>query len=507
GRAVLPGIIDTHSHPNTYGLSHYSKEYRAAYIRFLRESRVRFIDVNWASKETVLADFKKAAQGASPDEWIYTTVRSSAVQKALTRYDLDSVVPNNPIYVRVGNAIYGIVNSKMLEIVTATYGDRVPGLIRDEKGVLTGQIYGPIGETLDEEVMPQMPPAPQAPIFKRELEEWVAIGVTTLSTRLNGGEISTYAYLDRQGELPLRMAYTHEVGRRNVFLERDLKRFGGIQGHGTDRMWLIGISIGNPDGDPPGNAGGGGNCTTLPKLELLPNDLYPKGSCFWLDVPGDTSQDAPAIANRYGYRVAGVHNFGDRASLMHLAAYEKANGEKSILDKRFALDHGIMVSPDVIKETARLGVMWSIQPPQLYNISPNVSRVWGEEVAQRWMHPVKSLIDAGVKVAYGADKHDDPDRQPMFNLQVLVTRKNKEGKVYGEREKIDRATALLMMTRWGAEYVLREKELGSLEVGKLADLVVLDKNPLDGGVPDEALSQIKVLATLIAGKVAYGTLN
>ncbi|MBI2821906.1 MAG: hypothetical protein HYX74_06750, partial [Acidobacteria bacterium] len=85
GRAVLPGIVDTHSHPNTYGLSHYSKEYNAAYIRFLRESRVRFVDVNWASKETVLADFKKAAQGALPDEWIYTTVRSSAVQKALNR--------------------------------------------------------------------------------------------------------------------------------------------------------------------------------------------------------------------------------------------------------------------------------------------------------------------------------------------------------------------------------------------------------------------------------------
>ena len=64
-----------------------------------------------------------------------------------------------------------------------------------------------------------------------------------------------------------------------------------------------------------------------------------------------------------------------------------------------------------------------------------------------------------------------------------------------------------MMTRWGAEYVIREKELGSIETGKLADLVVLDKNPLDRNVPDEDLSEIKVVATIIGGEVEYGSLD
>ena len=64
-----------------------------------------------------------------------------------------------------------------------------------------------------------------------------------------------------------------------------------------------------------------------------------------------------------------------------------------------------------------------------------------------------------------------------------------------------------MMTRWGSHYVLRQEQLGSIEAGKLADLVVLDKSPLDESVPDEDLSEIKVLATIIGGKVAYGTLN
>jgi len=94
----------------------------------------------------------------------------------------------------------------------------------------------------------------------------------------------------------------------------------------------------------------------------------------------------------------------------------------------------------------------------------------------------------------------------MFSLEVLVTRRIIDGRVFGPREAIDRATALLMMTRWGADYVLRNQELGSLEPGKLADLVVLDKNPLNEAIPDENLSEIKVVATIIGGEVAYGSL-
>jgi hypothetical protein len=315
--------------------------------------------------------------------------------------------------------------------------------------------------------------------------------------------------MDRQGQLPMRLAYSHEVGRLNQFLERYLRRFGGIQGHGTDRMWMIGISISGPDGDPPGapHGQGGNNCTTLSKVSKIELDAYgPEGGCRW-DELGDPSPEAPAIVNRYGYRISGVHNIGDKAVLLSLDAYEKANQEKSIMGKRFAIDHGLMISQDNIKQAAELGVMWSLQPFLLYDYGPIVGEVWGEEVAQRWTMPVKSLIDAGIRPTYGADRYFDPRRQPMWNLEVLVTRLAANGKVYGEREKLDRATVLLMMTRWGAEYVLREQELGSLEPGKLADLVVLDKNPLDSNVPDDALSEIKVVTTIVGGEVEYGSLD
>jgi predicted amidohydrolase YtcJ len=203
-----------------------------------------------------------------------------------------------------------------------------------------------------------------------------------------------------------------------------------------------------------------------------------------------------------------MHTFGDKGYLMMLDAFEQANREDSILGRGFGLDHGMMVSPEIVEKSAKLDVIWSLQPPMFYTTyAAAVSRVYCQEIAHRWMLPVKSLIDAGVRVTYGADTHDDPQRQPLFNLEVLVTRRVKDGRIFGPREAIDRATALLMMTRWGADYVLRSEELGSLEAGKLADLVILDKNPLDRNVPDEDLSEITVVATLIGGKVIYGSLN
>ncbi len=509
GKTVIPGVIDTHSHPNRYALRHFRDEYIPAYLKFLEENRIRFATVRWDSKETALADFKRVAESLPPDYWIYSTGGLIPVTTdEITRYDLDQVVPDHPLYVMLGNAMWGLANSKMLDIVRDRYGENLPGLIKDEQGVPTGQIFGPAGSVIDQEIIPYIAPETLAPFLKRELEEWVAMGVTTLSTRLKGGEITAYGQLDQAGELPLRLPYSHEIGRGNPFLERDLKRFGNLQGHGTDWLWLIGISVGIPDGNGPGaSAGGGANCASMPKREMLPNDYWPEGICFW-EIPGFMGAEAVLVANRYGYRVAGVHTFGDKAYSMMLDAFEQANQESSIVDQRFGLDHGMMVSPEIIEKSARMGVTWSLQPPLFYGrYAGTISRVYGEEYAHRWVLPVKSLIDAGVKVSYGADTHNDPERQPMFNLEVLVTRKTHDGRVFGPREALDRATALLMMTRWGGDYVLREDELGSLEAGKLADLVVLDKNPLDRNVPDEDLSEIKVLATIIGGEVVYGSLN
>jgi predicted amidohydrolase YtcJ len=519
GKAVLPGFVDTHSHPNSYALFHrdFARAVNEAYVRTLRENDIWYTNARWDSKETVLADLKTFAEAVPPGKWIYTRMGIDEsiyeILNQITRYDLDQVVPDNPLFVTAGG-VWGLVNTQMLEVVRDNYGEKLlPGIVRDDQGIPNGQLLGSAGEVIDAELLPQRRPETLVPAFKSELEEWVALGVTTLSTRLAGYEISAFGLLDRRGELPLRLAYAHEIARKNPSLERQLKRFGNLQGHGTDRMWMVGITIGNPDGYGPGTPQpedpvwvGEISCVSLAKRQILPNDLYPEGMCFW-DLPDDPGRDAPVIANRYGYRISGLHTFGDNGIATVLESYRQASQESSIEERRFAVDHGMMVRPDLQQQSAELGVMWSMQPVLFWRrYAAGVSLVYGEEYAHRWVLPVKSLIDQGVKVAYGADTHT-PERYPLFGLEVLVTRKTKDGRVFGPREAIDRATGLLMMTRWGSEYVLAEDKLGSIEPGKLADLVVLGKSPLDRTVPNEDLSEIQVVATIIGGKVAYGSLN
>ncbi len=121
---------------------------------------------------------------------------------------------------------------------------------------------------------------------------------------------------------------------------------------------------------------------------------------------------------------------------------------------------------------------------------------FGDEVVDRMLSPVTELLDAGARVTYEADEIGE-------GLEVLVTRRVVSGVVRGLQNAVDRKTALRIMTRWGAEYVLREDQLGSIEPGKFADLVVLNRNPLDPALPDDRLSEVQVLFTLVGGEVVY----
>ena len=168
GRAVMPGIIDTHSHVHEYAISDYRRDYQTILVRGLRPQGVRYITLNWKSKETLLDDLKKAAAGAPPGEWIYSIYFPSVdvspiLEKELNRYDLDSVVSGNPVWIRTGVGATGIANTKMLEIITGMYGDKLPGYLRDAKGDLDGRCDGVMGEVVNKEVIPPLPPELLAP--------------------------------------------------------------------------------------------------------------------------------------------------------------------------------------------------------------------------------------------------------------------------------------------------------------------------------------------------------
>ena len=124
-------------------------------------------------------------------------------------------------------------------------------------------------------------------------------------------------------------------------------------------------------------------------------------------------------------------------------------------------------------------------------------RDYGEKYLN-WVAPAKSLIEAGVKTVLETDIHYTPTKGPFYYLEMLVTREV-NGKVYAAREKIDRVTALKMATVWASEYVLKEKVLGSLEPGKLADLLILNRDYFT--VPEAEIGTVTPVLTMVAGKI------
>ena len=492
GRTVIPGLIDTHSHLHEYGLDRHAPTMNPDLLEVKIEGR---------TEEEMLERLAEAAKKKKPGEWLITRIRPRSVADGFvnnkTRFDLDKVTPNNPTMVHVTDT-KAMTNSKALEQLLKRYDTSVLELPKNKQGEYTGRIGAGVSLIFYEEIIPKPKPEDLAPVYLKELEMWGAAGVTTWSSSLGSEAISAFHYMDQKGMMPIRLAYTNEAGYRdNIYGESFVNRFGNLIGHGTERFWLVGISSGSTDSSYPGV------CTTLspdPKVKAredcrLTTDNV-RGRAAWAAV-------------KAGVRITGTHSAGDKATDVLMDIIEKASAEagltlEQIRSKNHAIDHCTMnPRPDQIERAKKLNITWSCAPKYLLRTS-QVMRDYGEEAAHRWVLPVKSIIDAGGRVAW---QQDDADLgiKPFSGLGTLITRKDADGRIWGARNAIDRKTALLMATRWASEYVLRDKVLGTLEIGKWGDMVVLDKDYM--AVSDEEIGQIASVMTIVGGKVIYDNLK
>src|SRR5262249_11737373 len=157
---------------------------------------------------------------------------------------------------------------------------------------------------------------------------------------------------------------------------------------------------------------------------------------------------------------ANTHTAGDRTitNLLNIAEQvQKRTGPDAI--HRWAFDHCTFVNPRDFKQAANLGVTFSCAPKYIVSNSKSASASYGDQIANTWVVPVQSMLNAGVKVVFEADNDDYVWNQ----FELLQTRKDKSGKVWGPQERVDRKTVLQMATRWAADYVLRGDKLGSIE--------------------------------------------
>jgi predicted amidohydrolase YtcJ len=520
GRTLIPGLIDTHTHVHNYAESVYG-------VDMTPEESHRY-PIDWRgvrSKDDVLSQIRGTMDkyDFEPGKWIYfqnklsfsgtggSPDQAKILYDDMSRYDLDKVAPDNPIALSLGIPDFNgfLLNSNAVDVIwnKEGYADFIVkyGLYwLDGGGQPDGHVEPPASRIVNPYTLDR-DPAVLAPIYKKYNDELAATGVTTISGRIPQEALKAYQLLDSTREMTFRMAY----GREEVFgtlknPAEDLKAFQGLVGTGGDMFWITSVAPTAVDG------AGTRACTNLQRKESYGavDGWWPLGQCHTdgeftgaarrsASISGNYFRDWTVNQGLLGIRFANTHVAGDRSVANLLAMVEdiqEQSGTEATKDWNF--DHCFMVNVKDLPNAARLGIGFSCAPKYVQGAA-GVARAYGEDIAHTFMVPVKSMLDNNVHVVFESDR----DIYAWHDLEILLNRKDRNGKVWGAHEAVDKATALKMITRWAAEYVLKGDKLGSIEKGKLADLVVLDRNYMT--IPDDDVSELRPQLTMLDGRIIF----
>ncbi|MGY3453959.1 amidohydrolase [Bradyrhizobium sp. USDA 4353] len=480
GKTVVPGLIDTHAHFKAAGLGDYV--------------------VVMARAKTVadaLEAIKAFAAKRKPGEWIiggaWHPPSQLAEKRYLTRQEIDSVAPNNPVYLRtVGH--FSMANSMALQKagIDKTTPDPDGGSFeRDAAGELTGLLV----ETAIDRVEKAVPPWTEDDEMRQFTLAEAALNSFGITSAVEGAtearDIRTLQKLAASGQATLRtgLMYRPEPPADLSAWDAMMSGNGAASGFGDDWVRFAGIKIFYDGG------------MTL-KTALM-RDVYPDSHDNYHGIAQQTPErlaQLVSICNRNGWRV-GVHVVGDLGIDHVLNAFEAADKERSIRDRRFVLIHASLIRPEQMERARNLGVRVDFQNVFMWDKAATVERFLGRPTADRAV-PTKTLIEKmGLdNLGAGTDFPVNPIN-PFLNMYIMVTRKDPTGNVYGAAEAISREQALRLYTSAAARYTFDETRKGTIQPGRLADLTVLSADYMT--VPDEQIKDIKADITLVGGKIVF----
>lgn len=498
GNTVMPGLYDSHTHPTGAAASEVGDP-----IPDLR------------SLPEVFAFIKKRAGELPEGKWIvirYAFPTRLKEARFPTKAELDAVAPKHPVLYHAGPA--GVANSKALEVSGVTKDTKDPpagqvvkdektgeptGMLRNAYGVLKG-VPGGGGEATAAQRR-----AAVLKLFALYNEH----GITSIADRNAGrGDLDLYLSFQKANELTLRINVARSfgaggtreaIGKRLDDLIGDDKR-GGPTGAGDEWVRIGPIKMFLDGGMLNGSAYMRKPWPRGDTYQITQDDY--RGLLF---IKPEQLNVVVEEAAKRKWQVT-AHCAGEGGMDVLLDSYEFVNKITPIKDMRFCITHANFPSQLNLERCKRLGVCADVQPAWLYKDGSTLVKVLGDE-RMRWFQPYHSWLKY-TTVGGGSDhmlRFDPLDStnpwSPWLGVWIALTRKLERGGVHQPDERLTREQAIRLYTINNAFLHNEEKEKGSLEAGKLGDLIVLDRDLMT--CPVDEVKDIKVRATVVGGKMVY----
>lgn len=481
GHLVLPGFTDCHIHfmDGSLGLDR--------------------VDLNGADSVVEMQKRVKAFADAHPDKawilgmgWAYSAFAPSGLP---TKKVLDEVAPDRPVYLVAYDGHSSWANSKALQLagITREKADPANGkIVRDENGEATGALLERAGD-----LVANLTPAPtregRLQALRKGIHEANRVGLTRVHSAGQDFEyLDLYDELRQSGDLTLRFSIAYFLDPPELTADA-LSKIREARSRYNDDWISGGIVKTMLDGVVEAH--------TAAMLEPYTDDPSQTGKLFW-----DPAKYKQAIAelDRRGLQVF-THAIGTKAVRLALDAYQQAAEANHTHDARHRVEHIETITAQDIPRFGKLGVIASMQPLHTYP-DDDTLEIWARNAgpdrsSRAW--PWQGIENGGGTLAFGSD-WPVVTLNPWPGVQTAVTRQTTEGRPPGgwiPEQRISLADTVKAYTLNAAFAGHREKAEGSLEPGKLADLIVLGEDVFQ--VPAGRLSKTEVMLTMVGGKVVY----
>ncbi|MFN2386159.1 MAG: amidohydrolase [Thermoanaerobaculia bacterium] len=474
GRRVLPGLIDAHAHMSMGGFN-----LLAVDLRYAKD------EGEFTRKLAEFARSKPAGAWLTDGTWDHEQWKPARLP---TKALLDPATGDRPTCLSRTDGHMMVCNSLALKLAGITRDTPDPPggvIVRDAAGDPAGVLKDAAMDAVWK-VRPARTRAELDGALRAALRHAASFGVTSVQDLSGLDDLAAYEGLRENGELTARVSFRPSLtvweqarDRKAKLREDEWLRVGGVKGYVDGSL---------------------GSSTAL-FFEPYTQDPSTRGVYAAEAIPLSRMEERIAAADAAGMPVE-VHAIGDRANAEILDIFERVAKKNGPRDRRFRVEHAQHLRPQEVARFAALGVIPSMQPYHAIDDGR-----WAEKrigIARcRGTYAFRSLLDAKAKLAFGSD-WDVAPISPLQGIYAAVTRRTLDGKNprgWIPDQKITVAEALRAYTANAAYAAFEEKEKGTLTVGKLADFVILARDPLAVNV--EEIGDIAVDQTVVGGKTVY----